>query len=1081
MSSLNLVGRERELAELGAALDDAEAGRGRLVLLVGEPGIGKSTLARTFATRAAGRGARLAWGRAWEAGGAPAFWPWVEVLRELFGEADAAGEATRPIGASLAVAGEIAPELAPGSLPRPAELAPAQARFRLFDAVGTLLRWSARSTTAVIVLEDLHAADPATLSLLQFAVGAVARSRVLLIGTARDVEARLTEEVAADLARVARESRYLVLSRLDRQEVAEWLGAAGESRPADDDTQLADLLYQRTEGNPLFLVETFRLLRADPHRGIAALPDGVRDVIAARFGVLPDDCRRLLEAAAIMGRTVELELLAAATGRSIDAVSAGLAEAVRAEVITAPAAGRLSFTHILLRDVLDRELSAGRRVALHQAAARALAARDASDPAAPLADLVHHSFAAGAIDAVDWARRAADRAAARLAFEDAIQFRERALAALAASDSPERADLLLELAAARIAAGQGPGGQSAARAAADVARRLGDSGRLARAALTYGDVFVWAVVDPILIELLEEGLAGLPPGDSELRARLLARLAAARQPALDPRGPMDIGRDAIAMAARVAGPAARLGVLQAASSALLYFAQPDERIQLNRDMIALAGELGDRPRVLRGYLRLVFDHLENNDPVQADAAVAVCEALARELAQPAYLWQPPLLRAMRAVMSGRFAEAEELGARARALGEKVNDPNRELGLAVHRLGLLSGAARHDALAAEAPGILAGVGRIADSFYVSSLSVAIWARLGRAAEVRAALARLPRDLGWAQRRMMSGWLVEGAALIDDGALAAGLVDVLRPMASRNHCWGAATFVCEDSLARPLGMALSLAGRHDEAVVALEDALARSLALGAPPLAARVEIELAVALVRRGSPAASDLSRARALFESAQAAADQLGMTPIADAAAAHLERMAPPLARPSPSITQSVPVAVGFSLAREGEVWAVSWGGSVFRLQDSRGMQILAHLVSHPGQEFHVTDLSAPGGAPGHLEDAGEMLDQVAIASYRRRLEEVKQELDEAEEWNDQGRQERLRQEVDFLAAELGRAVGLGGRRRKAASSSEKARVNVKRRLSHAIGKITEHSPGLGAHLEWAVKTGVFCSYRPSPG
>jgi uncharacterized membrane protein len=175
----------------------------------------------------------------------------------------------------------------------------------------------------------------------------------------------------------------------------------------------------------------------------------------------------------------------------------------------------------------------------------------------------------------------------------------------------------------------------------------------------------------------------------------------------------------------------------------------------------------------------------------------------------------------------------------------------------------------------------------------------------------------------------------------------------------------------------------------------------------------------------------------------------------------------------------VPTAVGFSLERDGDVWAVSWGGSVFRIQDSRGMQILAHLVSHPGREFHVTDLSAPGGAPGHLEDAGEMLDPEAIASYRRRLEEVREELDEAERWNDEGRQARLREEMEFLAAELGRAVGLGGRRRKAASSSEKARVNVKRRLSHAIGKIAEHSPGLGAHLDWAVKTGVFCSYRPA--
>ena len=1066
---MELVGRERELAELTAALEAAEAGRGGLVLLAGEPGIGKTTLAQAFARFAVERGARLAWGRAWEAGGAPAFWPWVEVLRELFAEAELAGEAARAVGASLAVAGEIVPELATPELPRPAELAPAQARFRLFDAIATLLRWSARGAPLVVVLDDLHAADPATLSLLQFAVRAVARSRVLLVGTARDVEARLTPEVAADLARVAREGRYLVLPRLGPGEVATWLAAAG-------DGGLADLLYQRTEGNPLFLVETYRLLRADPRRGTATLPDGVRDVIAARLRALPGDCRRLLEGAAALGRSVDLGLLAAMEGASVDAVRAGLADAVRAEVVAEAAADRVVFTHILIREVIDRELAPDRRAALHRAAARALEARDASDPAAPLTDLVHHLFAAGAPDAIDQARRAAERAAHRLAFEDAIGFLERALAALPADDSAARAELLLELAAARIRAGLGAAGRAAARSAADIARRLGEPELVARAALRYGDVFVFAEVDPVLIELLEEALAGLPPGDSELRARALARLAAARQPAADPEEPMRIARDAIAMADRVAGPATRLDVLQAASSAMLYFGDPSERVRLNRQLAELAARAGDPTRVLRAQVRLVFDHLELNDPAAADAAIAAAERLARDLAHPAYLWHPPLLRAMRAVMQGRFAEAEELAEGARALAEKVDDPNRALALAGQRLGLLLAAARHDALEAEAPELLDVVHRVVDLYYAASFAVMVWARLGRLDLVRAELSRLPADLAWARGRMMAGWLAEGAAALGDADLAARLVDILRPLAARNLSWGVGSFVSEDSLARPLGIALSVAGRHEEAFRSFEDARGRVAALGAPPLAARLELDVAAALLRRDAPA--DRERARALLESAQATADRLGLAAVGEAAALHLERMAPAPVRPAPPQVRPVPTAVGFSLERDGEVWAVSWGGAVFRVQDSRGMQILAHLVSHPGQEFHVTDLSAPGGAPGHVEDAGEVLDADAIASYRRRALEVKEELEEAERWNDEGRQVRLREEMEFLAAELGRAVGLGGRRRKAGSSSERARVNVKRRLSHAIGKIAEHSPGLGAHLEWAVRTGVFCSYRP---
>ena len=1070
------MGRERELAELGAALEAAEAGRGGLVLLAGEPGIGKTTLAHVFAAGAAGRGARLAWGRAWEAGGAPAFWPWVEVLRELFGPADVAGEAARAVGAALAIAGEIAAELAPPDGPAPPALAPAQARFRLFDAVATLLRWSARDRPLVVVLDDLHAADPATLSLLQFAVRAVARSRILLIGTARDVEARLSPEIAAELARVARESRYLALARLGPGEVAAWLDAAGGDRA--NDGGLADLLYQRTEGNPLFLVETYRLLRADPRRGTAALPDGVRDVIAARLRALPDGCRRLLEGAAALGRSVDLALLAAITGASVDAMRRGLSDAVRAEVVAEAAPERIVFTHILIREVIHRELSAERRAELHLAAASALEARDASDPAAPLTDLVHHLFAAGSPEAVGWARRAAERASHRLAFEEAVGFLERAIAAMpAGDDSPARLELLLDLSAARIRAGLGAGGRTAARAAADIARRLGEPALLARAALRYGDVFVFAEVDPVLIDLLEEALGGLPPGDSELRARLLARLAAARQPAPDPEEPIRIARDAIAMADRVAGPATRLDVLQAASSAMLYFGDPAERVRLNRQLAELAGRAGEPARVLRAHVRLVFDHLELNDPAAADAAIAACEGVARELDHPAYRWQTPLLRAMRAVMQGRFAEAEELAGRARALAEKVDDPNRELALAGNRLGLLLAAARHEALEAEAPALLAVVHRAVDLYYAASCAAMVWARLGRLDRVRAELSRLPADIDWARGRMMAGWVVEAAAAVGDTARAASLIDVLRPLVGRNLSWGVGSLVTEDSLARHLGIALSITGRHDEAIASFDDARARVAALGAAPLAARLDLDVAAALLRRDLPA--DRERARALFESAQAAADELGLPAIGEAAAAQLEQMAAPPARPAPPQVRPLPTAVGFSLARDGEVWAVSWGGAVFRIQDSRGMQILAHLVSHPGREFHVTDLSAPGGAPGHVEDAGEMLDPEAIASYRRRLEEVRDELDEAERWNDEGRQGRLREEMEFLAAELGRAVGLGGRRRKAASSSEKARVNVKRRLSHAIGKIAEHSPGLGAHLEWAVKTGVFCSYRPA--
>ena len=141
-------------------------------------------------------------------------------------------------------------------------------------------------------------------------------------------------------------------------------------------------------------------------------------------------------------------------------------------------------------------------------------------------------------------------------------------------------------------------------------------------------------------------------------------------------------------------------------------------------------------------------------------------------------------------------------------------------------------------------------------------------------------------------------------------------------------------------------------------------------------------------------------------------------------------------------------------------------------------------MSAPDRAFHVTDLLAPAGEAGLVEDAGEALDPQAIADYRERLAELREELGQAEQWNDEGRAARAREEMEFLTAELARGVGLGGRARRAGSTSEKARINVRRRLLDTIEKIAEHSPALGQHLTWALKTGNFCVYQaggPRPG
>ena len=186
--------------------------------------------------------------------------------------------------------------------------------------------------------------------------------------------------------------------------------------------------------------------------------------------------------------------------------------------------------------------------------------------------------------------------------------------------------------------------------------------------------------------------------------------------------------------------------------------------------------------------------------------------------------------------------------------------------------------------------------------------------------------------------------------------------------------------------------------------------------------------------------------------------------------------------------------------REGEYWTVRYEGSVARVKDVKGLRYLARLLAHPGREFHAADLETAGRQPPRpapsagrdqaradglrarpdLGDAGELLDAKAKAAYKARLDELAAELEEAELCHDPGRAATARAERDFLVGELARAVGLGGRDRRAASHAERARLNVTRAIRAAMANLARANPGLGAHLAATIRTGRYCSYTPDP-
>jgi DNA-binding SARP family transcriptional activator len=310
------VGREAELAELRAGLESALAGRGRLFLLVGEPGIGKSRLADELIRHARARGALVLTGRCWEAGGAPAYWPWSQSLRAYIREADAEALQAQ-LGAGASELAQIVPELRdilPG-LPEPPPVEPEGARFRLFDATAEFLRSAAAARPLLLVLDDIHAADAPSLLLLQFLSRGLGSARMLVVAAYRDVDPVPGQLVRELLAEVAREpvTRRLSLRGLSEDDIAEFVQLTASEIASEE---LVSSLHEETEGNPLFVGEIVRLLAVEGVRsnatieGRLAIPESVRDVIDRRLTHLSEECNRLLILASVLGREFSGDALA---------------------------------------------------------------------------------------------------------------------------------------------------------------------------------------------------------------------------------------------------------------------------------------------------------------------------------------------------------------------------------------------------------------------------------------------------------------------------------------------------------------------------------------------------------------------------------------------------------------------------------------------------------------------------------------------------------------------------------------------------------------------------------------------------
>ena len=626
------VGRQREMGELKACLEDALSGRGRLVTLVGEPGIGKTRTAQELATYAGLRSAQVLWGRCYEERGMPPYWPWVQAIRSYVRERDPE-QLRSEMGAGAADIAEVVSDVKerlPDLKPPPQLESPEQARFRLFDSITAFLKSASQKQPLVLVLDDLHWADQPSLMLLQFVARELGGARLLLVGTYRDVELSRQHPLAETLGELTRERLFqrVLLRGLSQQDVARFIEvAAGVDPPAG----LTEAVHTQTEGNPLFVTEVVRLLVQEgelTHESgtrdswTIRIPEGVREVIGRRLNRLSQRCNETLTIASVIGREFTLGQLkplvedssAGPTGSGLatpggsselamteDRLLEVLEEALSARVIEElpQAVGRYQFTHALIQETLTEELTLTRRVRLNARIAETLERLYGNDAEAHAAELAHHFAAAEAVlgneKLVQYSLVAGQRALTTYAYEEALGHFQRALATKENQEvDSEMAEILFGLGRAQTATVQWHQGQEIV---ANLKRAFDyyiSDGDVARAvSVAEHPVPTNALRMPEIVPMIDQALALVPP-DSLTAGRLLARLSIALyMGAGAPERAQEASAQALAIAERENNTVLEMRVLTNEARAARYYHRSQGGLQQGLRAIALAQEADD--------------------------------------------------------------------------------------------------------------------------------------------------------------------------------------------------------------------------------------------------------------------------------------------------------------------------------------------------------------------------------------------------------------------------------------------------------------------------------------------------------
>jgi hypothetical protein len=1139
-----LIGRDTELSILQRALNDTANGKGGVVLISGERGIGKSAILNALCLRAAALNFRVLRGDC-----APRYRPeldppWIHAICNNLvstrpNEVDSRWLTDCPTFNEHCEKDDGRAE----PLGRPRDRWFRSGNLSFFQSLRQSLEVASWHQPLLLAVDDLQSGDESTLGLIRLA-NEDFHSRVLLAAAYSSAETPLSSQAfSSGVKSSIGDSPRVELTGLSPDMTGELLTQVLTNEP---DEAVTRRIHNLTGGNPWLILETaYSCLWRGSADWSNSFPDRVPAAIRAgtekRLRGLSHNARELLGFASVIGETFAGQLLLSLVPFGRDAGLAGLSEAEAAGFIRLVGHNCYCFVKGFDKWVLYEAFSSTERASIHQKIAAAMEKSGVQDGEAEAGDVALHLLASRDTNALqrglEFAQIAGSRSVKASDYQGAIIMYSIALEALDLSehsDEPRRCDILTRLADAQQRADDIPAAQESLYQAAEIAQRLGDWSRLADIVLA-APPLRWPFPgrpNGLVTMLAERVLSFLPEQDVTRRALLMARWAAELAYFSEERKRSEhLSARAIKMSQREGiDEASKLKLLRLRDGVLRRPELLSERLANSAEVTRIARQLGDWVAVFEGEWAQKVSLFHLGSATDVDNGVETLEHAAL-MAGSKYHCYILAFRGVQAVFDGRFAEGEQLFATCREtaaacgltelpdqLWPAIMIPLDEQG----RLGELESL------------VTRWSGTSQTSTLVRVVRCWLAAKLGKNSEARFQLERLAAD-GFVALKDSRGLLVEAAALTevctqlgDVPHHGAVLYQLLRPHEKRNAVLE--LFASFGAVSRYLGK-LALSMSHlDEAIRHLQAAVELNSRMGARAWTAYSSNELALALLARGY--SGDLPVALSLLSNAHAEATSMGMERLARTIVSCLDRLevidsdfaiegdsnhhrsrsmefTATAVQGAAHLVLSPPSNLGRSTCSEKESssdppddgrapaifrferdqWNIAYAGTVIRLGRLKGLDLIAYLLARPNQEIHALELDrlvriGPPTTPNSVEnyagisDLGPILDDTAKQAYRRRLQELREDLEESRSIKDFERVEKIEEEICTIARELSRAVGLTGRDRKIASETERGRLRVGSAIRWAINKISIEHSALGRLLMLTIKTGTICSYRP---